>query len=92
MADSQGNQEWWMKPIPQPKVSKKRQQEHNALLAAWSEAWGEHLRELYAQAEEDFTVGRIQEIGDDLKQDNDDREITDGESSQDDRSDGPVEE
>lgn len=67
-----------MQPLPEVRgVSRKQEEAETAFLMAWSEAWGEHLRELYAQAEEDFTVGRIQEIGDDLKQDNDDREVTD---------------
>jgi hypothetical protein len=56
-----------------------------------SEALGEHLRELYTQAEEDFAVSRIQEIGDDLHQDSKhDREITDSPDSA--QSGGHVEE
>jgi hypothetical protein len=55
-------QEEWRKPIPPTRISKTQKQAEDAFLDAWSEAWGEHLQQLYAQAEEDFEQEMIKDV------------------------------
>jgi hypothetical protein len=55
-------QEEWRKPIPHTRISKTQKQAEDAFLDAWSEAWGEHLQQLYAQAEIDFEQEMIKDV------------------------------